>query len=203
MKEKIRLNFRNYNKVHSLTMVFILILSVSLADCTSVRNGKMEPGSPESTWRCEPIPSTFSEFDLIGSWKAVYGEGSISDTVILREDGKYKQIFVNEVTGYSYESQWNEWWLESRKSGGIYVHFEQMLYCEFQDNCEKPQDVIGEAYFYDYCEDRYLQMESERILALAGSKPYDVFEESPKGIVLRHMRPPGSEGPYYYFTLQE
>ena len=114
----------------------------------------------------------------------------------------YRQMFSNTATGYSYVSDLLDWWTEQRPGGGTYVHFEGMKLCDFEEECKETRDIIGPDHFYDFCEDRTVNFSGEMIVSVAGSKPYVLSGGSPRGIVLVEMKPPGWEGPYYFFVLQ-
>ena len=57
-------------------------------------------GEPKGTWseRCGPLPESFDESDLIGTWKVTREVGSTSNVIIVRGDGTYKQV-LDQVTG--------------------------------------------------------------------------------------------------------
>jgi hypothetical protein len=154
--------------------------------------------TPQST--CEPVTEDFKEVDLIGTWQAVYGAGSRVDTLIIEENGKYKQSFSDSSSGYTYVSDWNPWWLESRPSGFMYLHMKNMMFCDLNDVCVKPEDELGNFSFFDICENRSIDTEGEMILVIVGDKSYPGLTESASGIALLHLRPPGREGPPFRFT---
>ncbi len=57
-----------------------------------------------STGCDRPPKEGFSETDLVGTWSAMGSQGD--NTIIIREDGQYKQIMKVQRTGFNYESDW-------------------------------------------------------------------------------------------------
>jgi hypothetical protein len=70
------------------------------------------------------IPSeSFRAEDLVGTWRVSYMEWG-TDTIVIRPDGSYKQIYKEKHgDNYTFESPWNKWFLEKLKDGGFYIHF--------------------------------------------------------------------------------
>jgi hypothetical protein len=62
---------------------------------------------------------------LVGRWEA--GVPNKSDTIIIRADGKYKQMKHMGVPIVKYESEWQPWWVEYSETGVLYLHLEQYL----------------------------------------------------------------------------
>ncbi|MGB3904008.1 MAG: hypothetical protein WBB22_03735, partial [Anaerolineae bacterium] len=63
----------------------------------------------------------FDEFDLVGVWEARYG--SRVDTLILKDDGTFKQVYRDPTAeDYVYETAWNKWWLERFPDGRVRMH---------------------------------------------------------------------------------
>jgi len=73
-------------------------------------------------------PATLQELDLASTWKADYGSRLGIDTLILREDGTFKQIYENRRENYTFETPWNKWWLERFPDGRIWVHLKGARY---------------------------------------------------------------------------
>jgi hypothetical protein len=144
----------------------------------------------------------FDELDLVSTWEAHYGSLARTETLVLQEDGKYRQTFEDHSSGYSYRGEMHDWWTESRPGGGLYVHFDQMKMCDFEDECVRTGDSASDSDFYDFCTDAFVRFKGEMIMAVAGSRPYVLVGEAPRGIALAEMSPPGWEGPYYYFVLR-
>jgi hypothetical protein len=134
-------------------------------------------------------PGTLKESDLVGTWQAEYAGGKAIDTITLKADGTYQQVYI-EWDGYFYGSPWNNWYLEYRDSGWIYVHLEGMRY--YVDSTwfaetggrwpTTTPGVVGEPkLFYDPGEERLIEMLDKVILRVAG------FDSAPRGIVLKQM----------------
>jgi len=93
-------------------------------------------------------PSTLLESDLTGTWNTDYGLYGGDDTLILREDGKFKQIYKNQREEYVYETTWNEWWLERFPDGRVRVHLKEARY--YLDGI--PLAEIHESEPWTYCD---------------------------------------------------
>ena len=120
--------------------------------------------------RClSSLPSPdFSEADLVGTWWAGYASyPKRSDTLVIREDGTYKQTIHLDVPTVDYESDWQRWWLEYHTSGIPYLHLEGMRFCAINPsfNCNDP---TGHMVWYDFCEDTSIAMDNEGILIVLG-----------------------------------
>lgn len=75
-----------------------------------------------------PPPETLRESDLVGTWRTYYWGDSV-DTLILRDDGTFKQLFYDPAEDrYYYETPWNRWWLEQLPDGAVRLHLEGARY---------------------------------------------------------------------------
>ena len=186
------------NKTLFASTVSIFLVLVSAVACA----GKQPPINAG----CPPLPSTFQESDLIGTWKAEYGGGDI-DTLILRNDGTFKQIYNDPLSNYSFESEWLHWWIEPRKSGYLRLHMEGMRRCDdTREICDREEGGMGGSTVddtnvgIDYCEGVNVSMPNEVILVVTGVAAN--YKNVPKGIWLRQTRIPGSDWTYS-FELQK
>jgi len=151
---------------------------------------------------CEGPPEGFSQTDLVGTWEA--GVPEQRDTLILREDGKYRQLVHVQLATrppVDYESDWQEWWLENQDNGIPYLHLEGMRLCGFNPELSCGQAGGGG---HDFCRNTSLKMSGEGILLVLGvprpivSWPGSTF--AARGISL--MLPAGSENSWGY-TLKD
>jgi hypothetical protein len=155
-------------------------------------------------WKCPPLSETLTEPALIGTWQSRHGSWA-TDTIILREDGTYKQVYYSQPNDYYYESTWNEWWLEHRASGGLYLHLDGMRYCLSTDEvCRKEGGGGGNWTYYDRCEGRSIPMDGQVILTITGVEGirFPGIDLAPGGIVLWYLRsdPDTTDD---FFLLQE
>jgi hypothetical protein len=167
------------------------------------------PTLPEPTtsgaWRCTLPPETFQASDLVGTWHAISEAGVVSDVLVLREGGTYRQVY-EKSSGYRYESDWNRWWIEQRDSGGLYLHLDHMRYCDLTDeDCRRPGGGGGDWPFWDPCENRPLEMRGEVILTVRGTEGsrHPLLENAPRGIYLRHMQPNPDTSPGFFALVSE
>lgn len=126
---------------------------------------------------CDSAPEGFAEVDLVGTWAAGWSRpGKPDDTLIIREDGTYKQILDlerPESSSFKYESDWQSWWLEYGENGLPYLHLEGMRLCAYPGgyiDCE----VVGggdspETKWYDPCQKTWVNMPGKGILIALGS----------------------------------
>jgi len=91
--------------------VLVVVLCLLLA-CTLAQR----KGETNTRWRCQPVPESFQESDLVGTWQAQHYFGVVTETLILRADHTYQQIYENDRADYYYTSSWEQWYLESRAS---------------------------------------------------------------------------------------
>jgi len=180
----------------SIVLSMILLLSACTIEITIPT---VEPTKQGWRARCGPLPETFQESDLVGTWEVTREAGPLWHTIVLREDRTYKQMY-QKPSGERYTSPWNRWYVEHRPSGGVYVHLEGMHYWY---NDPLPLGGGGNWLFWDYCEDRVLEMKGEVILAVVESvEPDPLYGAAPRGIILLQMSAdPDSIIPH--FRLQE
>ncbi len=82
--------------------------------------------------RCaDQQPPAGFESDLIGTWQT--SDPNNLDTLILREDHKYKQTIHRVRSQYypaaEYESDWQRWWVQYNPKTVPYLHLEGMHPC--------------------------------------------------------------------------
>jgi len=156
------------------------------------------PTSPYAPYDCPPLPETFTEADLIGTWVASYFLHD-KDTLIIRANGTYKQIYNDPDSGLQYESDWQEWWIEHRPSGFLRLHLEGMRRCDditslcLMESGGLTQDDWG----VDECENETIRMAGEVVLIVTGVP--ERYRDVPRRIELRHARLAGMD---YYFTFR-
>jgi hypothetical protein len=107
-----------------LTKILALfVLAMSLA-CS--------PSRLASVVRClqqpyDAPPSDLDEADLVGTWEAQYAGYSI-DALVVRADGTYKQVYQDHAEDYTFETPWNEWWVETMADGAARLHLQGARY---------------------------------------------------------------------------
>lgn len=185
----------------TLLVMAIVLLTTSMCCCGLCGWGTPAWRTPEEgIWHCPPLPETFEEPDLIGTWRAQYG--AATDTITLRNDGTYKQVYVGHTDGYSFETPWNRWWLEHRASGGLYLHLEGMRRCDFTNAlCRQEGRGGGDVTYWDFCERRAVRMPGEIVVMVTGIPRGG--GAAPRGIWLWHMALEPGSGGGDNFTLQE
>jgi len=149
-------------------------------------------------------PQNFQESYLVGTWQANYGVNRL-DTLIIRSNGSYQQIY-HEPDGYTYESSWNDWYIEYKDNGKIYLHLKGMKYYPMGRELGESGGVYPLSYpsagkvihFYNRDEDSAVKMLDEVILRIHGVEG----EWAPRNIILVHMvTDPDIGGDY--FVLQK
>ena len=135
---------------------------------------------------CPPPPDGFSEADLVGAWTGGYvTPPKQTDTLIIREDGTYKQIIHMDVPAFDYESDWQAWRLEYAENGLPYLHLEGMRLCAYGGGEIIGCDQVGGGdnnYWYDFCQDDWVMMPGEGVLIVVGVGKE--FVQPPRGFNL-------------------
>lgn len=106
-------------------VVLLLFLLSVVAVCTVCV--VYTPSNIREIMESQPPPATFQETDLVGTWEGHYGSPWGTDRLIIRENGTFRQIYINEK-GYIYETSWNKWWVERLPDGRVRVHLEGARY---------------------------------------------------------------------------
>lgn len=182
-----------------MTLILVLVNGLLVA-CALLRSSPTQQSIPTPTTKpCPILPATFAEDDLIGTWRASYSLDD-QDTLIIKEDGTYKQIYENHPGAILVETDWQKWWLERRESGYTRLHLEGMRRCElFVSICEQEGGGLDPTEYtaIDMCEGGVIEMPHEVVLIVTGAK-----YNTPRGIILRHTRIAGSDW-YWAFELVE
>ncbi len=166
--------------------------------CTlDLRYGTPQQADTASLWRCDLPLSGYKEGDFIGVWQTDFRSGGNRiDILILQGDGTYQQRFSNFNLEYQYSSEWKDWWMELRESGGYQLHFEGMKFCGgVTGTCVDPREI--ELGFYDFCEDGWFTLNGELVLSAVRDPSV------PGEIRLRHLKPAGYETYFVNYTRME
>jgi hypothetical protein len=89
-------------------------------------------------WECLEL----SADDLTGTWYA--GNPTRNDTLIIREDGTYKQL-IHIENDYDFESDWQPWRLEYTNDGNL-VHLEGLNLCAAFMNLDDCENTGGKDF---------------------------------------------------------
>jgi hypothetical protein len=121
---------RPRSRLVSLALVLLVTGSACLCPCPlALYNPFANPICIEAPYS-PPLP-TFQDSDLVGTWETRYAgpPGGDLDTLTLREDGTFRQVYENYILrDYVYETQWEEWWVERFPDGRVRVHLEGARY---------------------------------------------------------------------------
>jgi hypothetical protein len=110
-----------------------------------------------------PPPATFEDEDLVGTWRAHYDDSV--DTLILKADGTFKQIYEDRYReDYVYETSWNEWWVEHYGDGRARVYLEGARFYEEGPTVAEEGGRYRDWTFYDQVADELLTMPEMLIL---------------------------------------
>jgi len=131
-------------------------------------------------------PLTFEDSALVGTWEATYSHSQI-DRLLLRADGTFKQVYVENWRGegkdYVYETQWNPWWVERSLDGRVRLHLKGARYLRLGHEWAARLHDQG---FYDPVADAFLEMVEELVL--------NVRRRSSGELILLHMWEHGDRG---------
>lgn len=155
---------KNKSFLTLLTFTGLLVISLSCVSTTA-------PQANETVGGCTMLPEKFSESDLVGTWVSRKSVSKTSDTLIIREDGAYKQIITLEYQSIEYESDWQAWWFEYRDNGTGYLHLDDYRVCAVNTSysCEWVND--GKRPYADVCEGQWIDPDppaGEIILVVRG-----------------------------------
>lgn len=149
----------------------------------------------QSIFAYPSVPPTFQESDLLGTWQMTYGT-TMKDTITLKADGTYQQIFQAPESNYFYKSPWNKWYVEYTTDGKPKLHLEGMRYCVGVHICEATGR--GEpTLLYDFIDRDLVELTNEVILRVTGD------EKTPRGIRLWHLQIDEDTGPEYFVLIGE
>lgn len=159
-------------------LVFITLTIIAmLSSCTMLE---------EERDGCKPPPHDFKEADLFGTWWAGFvSPPRRDDTLIIREDGTYKQIIHLEAYEVNYESDWLPWWIEYFDDGIPYLHLEGLRLCAHAPDlrgCDqsgggkKDWYAFNEGEWFDYCREKWMLQENEGILLVLSAVNGDGLE---------------------------
>jgi hypothetical protein len=145
---------------------------------------------------CKELPENFSETDLIGQWEAEYFGGDALDILIIREDGKYKQMYLSDWLKFN--STWQNWWFEMSDDGYGMLHLEGMRRCDDIDSiCNNPGGgVPKDEKVINPCKNEYMENYDNSILfVLPSTNKEDEF-------ILLHPRLAGSDWTYSFRHIE-
>jgi hypothetical protein len=105
---------------------------------------------------CPPLPVNFTEADLVGTWVA--RSIDITDTLMIRADGTYKQIIHIGRQSIDYKIEWQRWRFEHRENGTGYLHLEGYRTCASDPyvTCDWVND--GKKPWADVCESQWMKL---------------------------------------------
>jgi len=178
------------SKKIGLLLAGILIV---LGCCVAILNYPLGPDEKYLTPYCEPLPSTFSVKDLVGTWVAKYSGGDLVDKHQISTNGTYKQTFFIQGE-IDFESDWQEWGIEYHEDGYALLHLQGMRRCDGTlDQCNDPGGGLPEGdIVVNICDGTPMSYTDEVILFVTGSS------STPRGIKLIHARAAGSEWTYSF-----
>ncbi|MBE0411757.1 MAG: hypothetical protein IBX69_18675 [Anaerolineales bacterium] len=154
----------------------------------SFRGVVVKDGTEPKSGYCLPVPEGLDELDLVGKW-VPYISSSVNTTLILHEDGTYRQLYDNPITGDSYESSYkHRWWVEKLESGIWRVHLAGMKMCDhgLYSDCERYGDEARRGMWFDPCHKEGVNTRENFFLLVIGLDPEKIFGEAPKDILLKY-----------------
>ncbi len=145
-----------------------------------------------SPYQYTPPPSTFTEADLVGTWQAKYGNANV-ETLVLKSDGTYQQVFDAPESDYFHESPWSNWNLEYSSTGKPKLHLDGMRYFLLGG----ANLNFDQTRYYDISEDEYIELTDKVVLGISGD------ETKPRGISLWHLRTDEDGGTAFFALIDE
>ena len=176
-----------------LIIISLLLFISSLATACSLHLISSIPAkqTPTNASICLPLPKGFDESSLVGTWVGKYF--GTTDELIVRADGKYKQIYSSGTL--KFESDWQNWQLEHDIDGYVRLHFIGMRRCDDTDSvCDNPGGGLPTGVVaINPCTSEYITYSNEVILFVAG-----YYGNVPRGIVLWQAKIAGSDWNFGY-----
>jgi hypothetical protein len=112
-----------------------------------------------------PPPATFEDEDLVGTWRAHYDDRV--DTLILKADGTFKQIYQDGYqVDYVYETLWNKWRVERYGDGRARVYLQGARFYEQGPTIAEEGGCYRDWTFYDQVAEEYVTMPDTLVLNL-------------------------------------
>jgi hypothetical protein len=126
----------------------------------------------------------FEASNLIGIWEAHYSFVAGTEVLVFKEDGTYQQIY-DDSNGCLYVSPWNEWDIERRTDGRVWIHLKGGRWFphgpEFAELEGMDPVMSGEVhYFFDHVTNTPVAMPGKLLL-------YVEPRPNSKGFVLMHF----------------
>jgi hypothetical protein len=173
--------------------ILISVSVIGILCCLVVLNYPLTPNEEPGVPPCMPLPESFSEADLVGTWIAEYSGGDSIDQLQLRSDGTYKQRFTG-TGSINFESDWQKWSIEYHQNGYALLHLKGMRRCDGTlTQCNNPGGGLPEGdLVVNICEGKPMHYVDEVILFVIGSS------SAPRGFELIHARAAGSDWNYSF-----
>lgn len=131
-------------------------------------------------------PAQLDALDLVGTWRTNYALSV--DTLVLRRDGTFKQIYEDRLhPRHRYETPWNQWNVHRFPDGRVRATLEGARYYAAGTRvAEDGGRFGGEMRFYDPIAHEFLDTERELVL--------NVRVDSSGELLLLHMWSTGDDG---------
>ncbi len=141
-------------------------------------------------------PPSVKESDLEGIWEARYLFGG-EDTLTLKSDGTFRQVYVDSEENYVFDSGWDKWILEKLPTGIVRLHLQRGRYylagIDFGENNGKLPCIENDCtleglpfVFYDPFAKEVVYMMDELLLV--------VQLDSTNNLILHHVHTSSDEG---------
>jgi hypothetical protein len=151
------------NVKNNRRLVLLLALVPLFIACSICVYGFYLESKPKG---CTP-PSNFSRSDLIGTWR--YEINGVSDTITIRDDGRYKQIIHIQTPAFNFESDWQPWKVDYKNKNIPYLHLEGMRLCVYWEGMDCTQPGGGDFKWLDYCTNEWINMPNQGIMIVLSS----------------------------------
>jgi hypothetical protein len=186
-------------KIKELTILLMIILLLASMFCCCYFIAFSD--EEEQGRGCTPMPEGFSKADLVGTWVASsLVHPQIFDTLILREDGMYKQIIhIEHLEGPAteYETDWQPWRLEYDGTDIGYLHMQGMRKCAILGSQYCDWLSSEETSTWDFCLHRWLKEAPGETILLVNT-----YQENSKHHFSLEL-PQGMEASPWRYIFQE
>ncbi len=169
------------------TVLGLCILTACTSSLNKTESVPMLPLETQSQSEETPclIPQEPFENKLIGTWVA--RPETATDTLILRDDHKFRQIYDDPVTKEHFETDWQSWEVIFNENDRPYLQLWGMRECDLTPHLCRGEKINEEYLVEDRCEGRLITVTSDKVLLVVIEVPPTAYYQIPNDLALCHM----------------
>lgn len=167
----------------------MMCIGLGIGSCLVIQAFRQNTLNQEAEVNLWMPPPDFQEEHLIGLWERIPPSEYSIESIDLRPDHTFTQIYTNTTDIKTTYTKTGEWFIEKRPSGCVYLHL--------SGGAQLGRNpYFGEApwSFWDECEEKNIELDKKLILVI-GQEPHGL------DIGLNYLRT-SAEGSYSWFVHQ-